>query len=91
MTDVVPIDVRDRADDDDRQEARDRDEHVQDAEDAAADVLGQVLLELGLRRDGDEPVGDAGEERDDHDDGEQRGDRGQVQAARCVRTLQERG
>ena len=34
----------------------------EDAEDAAADVLRQVLLELGLRRDRHEPVGDPGEE-----------------------------
>ena len=54
-----PDEVGDRADDDDRQEARHRHEHVQDAEDAPADVLGQVLLELGLRRDRDERVGDA--------------------------------
>ena len=54
MTAVVPDDVRDRADDDDRQEARHRHEHVQDAEDAAADLLREVLLELGLGRDGDQ-------------------------------------
>ena len=70
--------VRDRADDDDRQEARHGHEHVEHAEDAAADVLGQVLLQLRLRRDGDDPVGDPGHERDEHDDRQQRGDRGQV-------------
>ena len=74
MTDGRPDQVGDRPDDDDRQEARDRDEHVQHAEDAAADVLRQVLLELRLRRDGDDAVGDAGEERDDHDDREERRD-----------------
>ena len=41
-------------DDEDRQEARDRHEHVQDAEHAAADLLGEVLLELRLGRDRDE-------------------------------------
>ena len=46
--------VRDRADDDDRQEARHRHEHVQHAEHPAADVLRQVLLELRLGRDRDE-------------------------------------
>src|SRR5689334_19881663 len=67
--------VRDRADDEDRQEARDRNEHVQDPEDPAADVLGQVLLELGLGRDRDRGVRDAGEKRDaDHDRGERRQD-----------------
>ena len=59
-------------DDDDRQEAGDRDEHVEDAEHAAADVLRDLLLELRLRRDRDERVGDAGEERDEHDDRQQR-------------------
>ena len=84
-----PDHVGDRADDDDRHEARDRDEHVQDAEDAAADVLRQVLLELGLRRDRDEAVGDAGEQRDDDDDRQQRGDARQVEAARRVGALEE--
>ena len=53
-------------------EARHRHQHVEDAEHAAADVLGQVLLELGLRRDRDEGIGHAGEQRDEHDDREQR-------------------
>ena len=64
--------LRDPPDDDDRQEAGDRDEHPEHAEHPAADVLGQVLLELRLGRDGDQAVGDAGEERDDDDDGQQR-------------------
>ena len=63
----------------------DRHEHVQDAEHAAADVLGQVLLELGLRRDRDEGVGDARDERDDHDDREQRRDAREIEAARARR------
>ena len=73
MTAAVPTRSEIGPDDDDRQEARHRDEHVQDAEDAAADLLRQVLLELRLRRDGDGAVGDARDERDDHDDREQRG------------------
>ena len=84
-----PDEVGDRPDDDDRQEAGDRDEHPEDTEDASADVLGEVLLELGLRRDGDEPIRDPGEEGDDHDDREERGHPGQVEAARRVRALEE--
>ena len=41
-------------------------EHVEHAEDASADLLGQVLLELGLGRDRDVGVGDPGQERE-HD------------------------
>ena len=61
----------------------DRHEHVQDAEHPAADVLRQVFLELGLGRDGDERVGDAGDQRDDDDHREQRRDRREVEAARA--------
>ena len=84
-----PDQVGDRPDDDDRQEAGDRDEHPQDAEDAAADILREVLLELRLRRDGDEPIRDPGEEGDDHDDGKERRHPRQVEAARRVRALEE--
>ena len=45
-------------------EARHRHEHVEDAEHAAADVLGEVLLELRLRRDRDAGVRHAGEQGD---------------------------
>ena len=87
---ACPDEVRDRPDDDDRQEARHRHQHVEDAEDAATDLLGQVLLELGLRGDGDGAVGHARDERDDHDDGQQRGDRREVeQVVRPVGPLQE--
>ncbi len=58
--------------DDDRQEAGDRDQRVQDPEDAAPDLLGDDLLELGLGGDRDRRVGDAGDERDRHDHGEDR-------------------
>ena len=81
--------VGDRADDDDRQEAGDRHEHPEDAEHPPTDVLGQVFLEPGLGRDGDEPVGDPGEERDDDDDREQRRHPRQVEPARLVRTLEQ--
>ena len=43
----------------DRQQARDRDEHVEDAKDPASDVLRQFLLELGLSGDGDDGVAGA--------------------------------
>ena len=89
MTAVVPTRSEIGADDDDRQEARHRDEHPEDAEDAAADVLRQVLLELGLGRDGDEPVGDPGEERDDDDDRQQRRHARQVEPAGRVGPLEE--
>ena len=91
MTAVVPDEVRDRADDDDRQEAGHGHEHPEDTEDAATDVLGQVLLELGLRRDGDEAVGDPGEEGDDDDDRQERGDRRKVDAAGGIGALEEAG
>ena len=42
---------------------------------------GQVLLELGLGRDRDDGVGDAGEERDGDDDRQERGHERQVDAA----------
>ena len=73
-----PDEVGDRPDDQDRQEAGDRHQHVQDAEHAAADVLRQVLLELGLGRDRDERVGDPGEERESDDQRQQRRDGRQV-------------
>ena len=63
--------VGDRAHDDDRHEAGDRDQGEQDAVHAASDVLRQVLLQLGLRRDGHDRVGDAGQEGNRYDDGEQ--------------------
>ena len=63
-----PDEVGQRADDQDRREARDRHQHVQDAEHAATDVLGQVLLELGLRRDRDGCIRYAREEGDEHHD-----------------------
>ena len=81
--------VGDRTDDDDRQEAGDRDQHPEDTEDPAPNVLGQVFLELRLRRDGDESVGDPGKERDHHDDPEERGEDRQVDPARRVRALEE--
>ena len=62
---VVPTRSDTGPDDDDRREARHRHQHVEDAEHAAADLLGELLLELGLRRDRDERVGDAGEQRDE--------------------------
>ena len=43
--------VGDRSHDDDRQEAADRDEHVEDAEDAPANRLRDLRLELGLGGD----------------------------------------
>ena len=76
-----PDEVGDRPDDEDRQEAGHRHEHVQDAEDAAADVLRQVLLELGLGRDRHERVGDPGEEREADDERQQRRDGRQVRQA----------
>src|SRR4051794_5105524 len=83
-----PDRIRNRADDDDRQEARNGHEHPEDAEDATSDVFGQVLLERRLRRDRDEPVCDAREERDDHDDGQERCHSRQVDPARLVGTLE---
>ncbi len=84
-----PDQVRDRADDDDRQEARHRDEHVQDAEHPTPHLLGQVLLQLGLGRDRHAAVGQTGDERDDHDDRQQRRQRREVeQAARVIGALQ---
>ena len=84
-----PDQVGDRPDDDDRQEAGDRDEHPENAEDASADILGEVLLELRLRWDGHEPIRDPGEEGDDHDHRQERGHPRQVEATRRVGALEE--
>ena len=62
--------VGDGADDDDRQKASNRNEHVEHPEDPTTDFLRKVLLELRLTRDCHDAVGNPGQERhhDDHRD-----------------------
>ena len=58
--------VRHGADDDDRRQAGDRDEHVQDTEHPTSHVLRQLFLELSLGRYGNHDVRGSDQEGDAH-------------------------
>ena len=59
-------DVGDRPYDNDRGKAGNRDEHVQDTEHSAPNVLRQLLLELRLGGNGDNRVARSDKEGDAH-------------------------